>query len=931
MQKTLVNTFLTLMFLIVTATVASGAVYQRTAAPGDQFDIPVHWMYVAQERQESDPVVINDGNGIIQSITPSIAIGYTFPSAESSVLVCTVRVKIPVNTLPGTYLATTKFNTTFEGNRSDMKSWSDSFEISVADISRDIPSLDIPVKGVQLSDHAVKLKVGEKKQLIYAITPLNASNRNVLWQTGSSDIVEVSNAGLLTASKSGNTRVTIQTEDGGFSDICDVTVTTGGEYEDLMLAAVFSDMVYNEDLILRSSVREYAKIASNKDIKIWKSKTITFADWYSEVAGDWNIVPNSIVSNPTTGFQATAFDSPDGKRRIIAYRGTESWNDIKTDARLLIVQMDPQLGEAYSYFEKFGKNTAREVLLVGHSLGGALAGYVSMRTGTKAITINGATGLAIDVAYKKDYLQLASVFKGVETWNFTNHVTSGLVDANNAIVCTNNTQYDFFKYPFNQDTNREFLWKEHATMAFVSYSDTENRFVINRPGVRVGDKTGGTKEIRNILLGGKFSLYLGTTDNDNLFGLLEIQTKISAFGGDANDQIVTSLKSDVLVGGAGRNTLYPGEGNDIILITNGDYVIRDPSGNDKIMLLNGVRISKAIEDDDFYTVSLNNGHFIQVMKFRNDLFSDGSISVVDEEDVELGKIGGGSAWTPNGGSQGRSVKKTVKAMNEFPTTKRVIIEGSVSAFRIYDENGKLVETFVNNSNANIYREYGYFHMDSGANPSIIAILINGNYSIKVEGEKTVKYSIVNFDTQDRPVILLSTEVPLRSGVYLDTRSSFGQDNKVPFVIREIATGEEITQLVPDVTDLTAEILVDLSSLGLKNGKLMLKPGEEVNKMIGGTPDGLKFKATGLPQGLTLTEDGRLYGSVSLIGEYFVTLTASAPGGAEDFTSFTVVVTAGSVPAKDNGGSGGCNSGAGFIVLAILAFPVMRYFKHQPRV
>lgn len=635
----------------------------------------------------------------------------------------------------------------------------------------------IPVTGVLLSDHTMELAVDEKKQLTYTITPSNATNQAVQWRTDASDIAEVSNVGILTGLKPGKTYVTVQTKDGGFTDTCEITVSSdkwhvvntinlgdltveqlrnghkedfrpwfrqnpagtgflpegtiivdnipidtelsfpyvsmiddpaltmnfspifGGitfpytvsrfadrlgdvgfniaenqaikpgnhtakltfngkktdgtlgkwdvyyqfnvvEYEDLMLAAVFSDMVYNEDLSLRSNVREYAKVASNRNTKIWKSKSITFADWYSEVAGDWIIVAGSIVSNPTTSFQAATFDSLDGKRRIIAYRGTQEKQDFLTDLRLFLVQMDRQLEGANSYFEIFGEKTEREVLLVGHSLGGALAGYVSMLTGVRAITINGATGLAIDVAYKKEHLKLALAFTGVEKWNFTNHVTDKLININTAIVCTNNTQYDFFKYPFNPDTNRNFLMDEHAPTAFISFNDTEKKFIVNRPGVRVGDKTGGPKKIKNnfnFFFGEYFTLDLGTTGKDKLKHEYELKVipqppfilwerATYAFGGDGDDEIATSAKGDVLVGGRGTNTLDSKEGNDIFLITDGDYIIRDPSGYDKIILLNGVRVSGAFEEDTFYTVNLTNGHFIKVMKFRN-FFSSTAQSV----------------------------------------------------------------------------------------------------------------------------------------------------------------------------------------------------------------------------------------------------------------------------------------------------------------
>ena len=52
----------------------------------------------------------------------------------------------------------------------------------------------------------------------------------------------------------------------------------------------------------------------------------------------------------------------------------------------------------------------------------------------------------------------------------------------------------------------------------------------------------------------------------------------------------------------------------------------------------------------------------------------------------------------------------------------------------------------------------------------------------------------------------------------------------------------------------------------------------VDVTITGTPAGLKFRAIGLPAGLTLTEDGRLYGKVPQPGNYPITLTVTAPDG-----------------------------------------------------
>ena len=114
-----------------------------------------------------------------------------------------------------------------------------------------------------------------------------------------------------------------------------------------------------------------------------------------------------------------------------------------------------------------------------------------------------------------------------------------------------------------------------------------------------------------------------------------------------------------------------------------------------------------------------------------------------------------------------------------------------------------------------------------------------------------------------------------------------------------------------------EVEIDFSGLGLVNGVLPLKPGEAVDLRVTATPSGTTFTATGLPEGLTLTPDGRLHGSVPAIGTYEVTITATAPDGTTRVEKFVVEVTEEGVTVTPEGGSGGgCD--AGFGVLALLA-------------
>jgi hypothetical protein len=73
-------------------------------------------------------------------------------------------------------------------------------------------------------------------------------------------------------------------------------------------------------------------------------------------------------------------------------------------------------------------------------------------------------------------------------------------------------------------------------------------------------------------------------------------------------------------------------------------------------LLGEVRIlpGSGVKDGNYYKVTLDNGHYLRVNKYRS---QNQAVTVVDENDGELGKIGGGKAWTPKALSASGTLQK----------------------------------------------------------------------------------------------------------------------------------------------------------------------------------------------------------------------------------------------------------------------------------
>jgi len=87
---------------------------------------------------------------------------------------------------------------------------------------------DGKVKGVSLNYSTLPLPPGGETRLVAVISPSNAKNKNVSWESSATDIVTVANDGTVkvagTASNGDTATITVTTEDGGFTATCVITV-----------------------------------------------------------------------------------------------------------------------------------------------------------------------------------------------------------------------------------------------------------------------------------------------------------------------------------------------------------------------------------------------------------------------------------------------------------------------------------------------------------------------------------------------------------------------------------------------------------------------------------------------------------------------------------------------------------------------------------
>lgn len=148
-------------------------------------------------------------NATNQNVTWSISDGTVCSLVDGSVVALkTGTTTITVTTLDGGFTATCTIN------------------VKVA---------TIPVTGINLNKSNVNLIVASTYQLMATVYPTNATNKNVIF-TSSSSNVAVSPTGLITAINDGSAVITATTQDGGYTATCSVIVemqsgggSTGGD------------------------------------------------------------------------------------------------------------------------------------------------------------------------------------------------------------------------------------------------------------------------------------------------------------------------------------------------------------------------------------------------------------------------------------------------------------------------------------------------------------------------------------------------------------------------------------------------------------------------------------------------------------------------------------------------------------------------------
>ena len=82
----------------------------------------------------------------------------------------------------------------------------------------------IHVTSISLNKSSLRLQAGANATLVASISPVNADNKQVIWSSSDTGIATVED-GVVTGAKFGVVKITARSVDGGYTTVCEVTVT----------------------------------------------------------------------------------------------------------------------------------------------------------------------------------------------------------------------------------------------------------------------------------------------------------------------------------------------------------------------------------------------------------------------------------------------------------------------------------------------------------------------------------------------------------------------------------------------------------------------------------------------------------------------------------------------------------------------------------
>ena len=188
-----------------------------------------------------------------------------------------------------------------------------------------------PVTSVTLDQTSASLKVGETVSLTATVKPDDATDKSVTWSSSNTSVATVSSSGIVTAIKAGSATITVNTNDGGKTATCSLTVNPAQEAVDLGLPSGLKWASCNIGAIKPEEYGDYyawgeTETKENDCLETYKwgsgSNLISFIKYNTN--SQYGTMDNKTILDPDDD---VAYEKLGGKWRMPSY--TE-WTELST-------------------------------------------------------------------------------------------------------------------------------------------------------------------------------------------------------------------------------------------------------------------------------------------------------------------------------------------------------------------------------------------------------------------------------------------------------------------------------------------------------------------------------------------------------------------------------------------------------------------------
>lgn len=167
--------------------------------------------------------------------------------------------------------------------------------------------------GVTLDKEELPLHCGETAQLTAIIDPVNATDKRMIWTSSNESVVTVDSKGKVSAVGLGEATVTVTAKNGGFTDSCNVTVSShssGNLIVDIAATCTLKGKGHKDCVVCGELAEDNIEIAIDPDAHKWEMEYTVDTEAALMQAGSKSIhCEYCDESDPTTAVEIPAISS----------------------------------------------------------------------------------------------------------------------------------------------------------------------------------------------------------------------------------------------------------------------------------------------------------------------------------------------------------------------------------------------------------------------------------------------------------------------------------------------------------------------------------------------------------------------------------------------------------------------------------------------